>query len=861
MTPPSLQKISRKGFPTLFLVISFVFSAGIVCYGFWFYYSQKDHILFRARNELAAVANLKADEVAAWLRERLADARILADNRYLIRGYIGFITNPQEESVAGIQSRFNGLVEHYRYHEVLLVGGTDEILVNSQIGPKQLSIETQHGIEQALAKKEIIVVDLFQDKASQQILLDVVIPLYRQESGTDIGVGAVVLRVDPKEYLFPLISSWPTASETAEIMLVRKEGDKVLYLNELNHHPGSALKLSIPLAQEDNLSVQAVLREHGTFEGKDYRGVEGLLAARKVPGTDWLILAKMDYKEILSSFQTQGRLIATLVVLSLLIALGTFFVIWQRTKTDYFRSLYHTQLEHQKLRKRYNYLMKYANDIILLADADGCILEANEQALAAYGYTNEELSNQVHLIDLIAPRDHEAFEKRMEEARESGGYVREGINVRKDGSEFPVEVSGRWIDIEGKKFLISIIRDINERKQLYQERILLSESLEASQNEIYLFDSVSLAFRYVNQGGLQNLGYSLEEMRKLNPLDIKPDITPEIFDEIISPLIRKEKTVQIFETTHLRKDGTLYPVEVRLQLIERENDQMFLAVILDITERKKSDKEREALVKSLQEKTEEMESLLYVSSHDLRSPLVNIQGFSRRLDNLIFKLDEVLECSGSLDEVRASALPIIKERIPSALSYIIASVIKMDHLINGLLRISRLGRLVQNSTELDMNKLIQSILMAMEHQIQEAQARVDWGELPPCWGDPIQVNQVFSNLIDNSLKYRDADRPLVIRISGETQGDDVIYVVEDNGIGILEEYQSNIWGLFSRLDPLGKVPGEGLGLTVVKRILQRHHGGITLESAPGRGCRFLVTLPSHQIQNERLNEITRTKRI
>ncbi len=117
------------------------------------------------------------------------------------------------------------------------------------------------------------------------------------------------------------------------------------------------------------------------------------------------------------------------------------------------------------------------------------------------------------------------------------------------------------------------------------------------------------------------------------------------------------------------------------------------------------------------------------------------------------------------------------------------------------------------------------------------------GPLPPCVGDPIAINQVFSNLLDNALKYRDPARPLRVSVSGGMDGGRAVYCVADNGVGIAREEHERIWEIFHRVQPRGAVPGEGLGLSLVRRIVECHGGESWVESAPGEGSRFHIALP------------------
>ncbi len=267
-----------------------------------------------------------------------------------------------------------------------------------------------------------------------------------------------------------------------------------------------------------------------------------------------------------------------------------------------------------------------------------------------------------------------------------------------------------------------------------------------------------------------------------------------------------------------------------------------MGMAVDITERERIEKERIRLVREISAKNAELEQVIYVTSHDLRSPLLNIQGFSKELEMQLQELKQDLEQGAVMPADNKKVRSLLDEEIPESLHYIAASTAKMDTLLSLLLRLSRLGRASLKIQRLDMNQVLARVTDEFEFQVKQKQVSLQINDLPPCMGDEAQVNQVFANLLDNALKYLNPDRQGVVTVSGEVEDDRVVYLVEDNGIGISEEQQDRIFDIFYRLDP-EKYPGEGLGLTIVRRGLARMGGNIRVESNPGKGTKFLIMLP------------------
>lgn len=281
--------------------------------------------------------------------------------------------------------------------------------------------------------------------------------------------------------------------------------------------------------------------------------------------------------------------------------------------------------------------------------------------------------------------------------------------------------------------------------------------------------------------------------------------------------------------------------------LEREGSRpgLILLAIEDITERKWAEEQLQHHADELERTNRELRDFAYVVSHDLRAPLVNIEGFSRELASSCERLRFVLSKRQDLQSRASELTALLDEDIPEAIDFIITSTAKMDSLLSGVLKLSRIGVAPLMISQLDMNQICSKIVTSMQFAIQQVGASVQVDTLPPCQGDEVQITQVFSNLLDNALKYLDPDRRGVIRVSGKERSGAVVYSVEDNGIGIAEQHEGAIYKIFHRLDPQSGT-GEGLGLTIVRRVLDRHGGKIWLKSVPNKGSKFYVSLPSRR---------------
>ncbi|TDR85507.1 sensor histidine kinase [Enterovirga rhinocerotis] len=259
-------------------------------------------------------------------------------------------------------------------------------------------------------------------------------------------------------------------------------------------------------------------------------------------------------------------------------------------------------------------------------------------------------------------------------------------------------------------------------------------------------------------------------------------------------------------------------------------------------------RDREA---DLVEANQEIQRFAYIVSHDLRSPLVNIMGFTTELEalrgDLFTRLDELKEAAGVAEN--AARDEELGQDFDEAIGFIKASISKMDRLINAILRLSREGRRDFTPERIDMDALGDGIKRSLAIQADEADATVTINRLPSIVSDRVAIEQVFSNLIDNALKYLRNGVPGRIEIVGKARGATLVFEVRDNGRGIDARDADRVFDLFRRSGVQDR-PGEGIGLAHVRALVRRLGGTITLTSTPGQGSTFTVTLPRRWTQTE-----------
>jgi len=324
----------------------------------------------------------------------------------------------------------------------------------------------------------------------------------------------------------------------------------------------------------------------------------------------------------------------------------------------------------------------------------------------------------------------------------------------------------------------------------------------------------------------------------------------------------------------VRNDGTMFWADVIITAVfdAQGVHRGFAKVTRDMTERRRWEEQISQLNEQLQQrvndlarsnqqlaqKSEENEMFVYSVSHDMRSPLVNLQGFSQELGLVANDLKDLLSGDSVPPELRTRGAAIIDGEMAESVQFIQTAVSHLSKIIDALLRLSRAGRVVYQVRKVDLQEMVARIVDTLSATAKSRGAKIIVHDLPTTWGDPAALEQLFSNLISNALNYLDPERAgrievrcaeTVVANEDGTEQPARAYYVRDNGLGLTDTDRGKLFRAFQRFHPEA-ARGEGMGLAIVRRIVERHNGRVWVESKPGEGTTFYVTLQADRSKAE-----------
>ncbi|MCF8356785.1 MAG: GHKL domain-containing protein [Melioribacteraceae bacterium] len=736
----------KKEVPYVFLLIFIFLTAGILTGGYLAFQGFEKNFREEVEEQLSAVSELKVTQLSRWRKERLGDANIFYKNYSFSELVKRYSKNPLDaDAKKRIQTWIKQVAESYNYNRICLhnMAGTELIsFPQKHIHATDLFSDLSAKVKET-GKVEFQ--DFYIDEDDKKVYISVFLPILDEYDNKN-PIGVAILRIDPYEYLYPLIEKWPIPSKTAETLIIRRDGNQVLFLNNIRFKKNAALNLRIPLTNESLPAVKAISGKTGIVEGIDYRGVPVIAAVRAVPDSPWFIVARMDLDEIYEPLSERFWMIIIFVG-TLIIGTGWgVFLVWRQENNRFYREQYKSA-EALKLNKR------MLNEAERLGKVGGWEFDIDTKELI----WSEEVC-RIHEVDVN-------FQPTIEK----------GINFYAPASRPVIERAVQRSIVQSEPFDVEL------------------EIITAKNN-----------LRWVHA-----IGNVDQERRKV--FGFFQDITErkQAEDKALESQDELKKALEISNQSR----QTLLSVLEDHQIVEKEIQKLNKELEQRVIDR----------TAQLEASNKELEAFSYSVSHDLRAPLRHINGYVDMLNKKYYE---------TFDEKARYYLDTITD-----------SSKRMGILIDDLLQFSRTGRKELSNSEIDLNVLIREVLKELEHIIVERKIKWDIQDLPQVFGDYALLKLVWTNLIDNAIKYTRNQTSAKISIKFKIEAKNYIFCIQDNGTGFDMKYAHKLFGVFQRLHSQAEFEGTGIGLANVQRIINKHAGKVWAEAKLNKGASFYFTLP------------------
>jgi PAS domain S-box-containing protein len=826
----------RQRLSYILILIFIILTAGIVSAVYLYYQHYKENYRVVVERKLSAVAKLKVDELVHWRNERLGDAGIFYKNTAFSALVRRYFEKPDDTETQGqVRTWLSQVQTANEYDRVMLLDTSYSKKMMVPDGPELITSFVSQSESDILRSGKVVFGDFYWNEQNQRIYLKVLVPIL-DEANDNRVIAVLALRIDPEKYLYPFIKQWPTPSKTAETLLVRRQGNEALFLNELRFKKNTALNLRVPLDKNKELpAVKAALGQEGIVEGIDYQ-VPVIAFVCAVPDSPWFLVARMDTPEVYAPLKE--KLWVTIVLVGILLtgaSAGVGFI-WKQQLAGFDQQ----KCEASKLlmgsEEKYRSLVEATPDWIWEVDREGVYTYVSPKVKDLLGYEVSEVLGKTP-FDLM-PEEEAARTRKifMEKVVEREPFYRlENINHHKDGHLVVLESSGVPAFDDNGQFqgYQGTDRDITEYKQaekaLRESEERYKNLFKANIDGILIADAATKKFRYVNPAMCRMLGYSEEELTRMGVADIHPkESLEQVFAEFEALAAGTKITAKDLQC--VRKDGQVISVSINAGKVMIDQTEYLLAIFRDITDRRQAEETLRQAKTQAEAANKAKTQFLANMSHEIRTPLNAIVGFSETLlqEELTEKQKEHLRT------------------IYNSGKYLLC-------LISDILDISRTeaGEINIEMKQCSLGQLIAKIESMMYPPAVEKGLTFEIrekGDLPAnIVTDAAHLQQCLINLVNNAIKFTEQGH-VYVNISLEDKDSEprIRFEVEDTGIGITPEFQQKMFDSFVQED-MGtsrKYGGMGLGLSIAKRFAGLLGGELTLTSEKGKGSAFSLVIPA-----------------
>ncbi len=582
------------------LSIIFITSA-IIAVGAFFYFNYEENSIHTVASEqLKSIADLKISQISSWNKERLTDAQIFSKNPFFVDGIEKWFASGKNEKLKYyLKKDFSLINESRMYSDVFIANDKGLPIISLKSDVSDIDTGLIFYIKAAVKNKKILMSNLYYCKVHDTVHLDYIAPIFGKN---DKIIASLVLRVDPEQYLYPLINEWPVPTKTAETLIVMREQDSVVYLNNLAYQKNNRLNYKLPLSKKEVLAVKAISGDKGIVEASSYHNTKILAYIKSIPGTPWTMIAQEDESEIYAGLYFREIVIVSFTILLILVLSLALIWYYHYRQRNIFQNLFMKEKELREYHEEFKTILYSIGDGVITTDTNGNVKQMNFVAEELTGWKESEALNKSieEVFEIIREGTNEKVQNPVFRVLKEGvivGLANHTLLISKLGKQTPIADSGAPVrnedgEIEG---VVLVFRDKTEEhkseKLIRQSEARLERAELASKSgnwELHLGTQMIIASVGAEQiYELDKEEFDYETIKEFPLHEYRP-----LLDNALHDLLNNNIPYDIEFKIRGAKTGKLKDIH-SIGIFDKETNILFGA-IQDITDRKKIEEELKA---------------------------------------------------------------------------------------------------------------------------------------------------------------------------------------------------------------------------------------------------------------------------
>ena len=481
------KEFLKNNFPVILIILLAIVPA-IVLYNYFI--NEAKDIRKDKENDLTSIAQMKAEQIKSWLKERNADALVLKESSLYGEELRKIINNPNDwEEKKKLLERIDLAKRYYEYENIIITDAKGNKIISVDNMAEHLSILTKQRVKEAIRGKVIYQTDIYYCEDCKKLHLDLIVP---QINGQGNVFATTIMRINPQTHLFPMVQSLSMPSKTLETLLAQREGNSIVLCNDLRFRKNAAMKIELSIKDTDIMAVKAMKGERGIKEGKDYRGMNVIADLRPIEGTRWIMVTKIDKEELFSEINYRKNVSIALIIFTLLLIIILAYNVYNINKRATYQKLYAKEKELNKIDKEFRTTLYSIGDAVIITDNAGIVTNINSMAEKLTGWKESDAIRKPieNVFKIINEESRKAVESPVKKVLREGlvvGLANHTLLISKDGNETPIADSGAPVKNEKGEItgVVLVCRDQTD------ERTIIKNLADSKMRFQKLFTSIN----------------------------------------------------------------------------------------------------------------------------------------------------------------------------------------------------------------------------------------------------------------------------------------------------------------------------------------------------------------------------------